>query len=198
MRTVVQMVVFIAVSAFIFGCNSKNSAEQKALLDNNKNLAIKFLQGVQDGDKNKMYEAANLTKEIVDESRQRLIQSGQNKLTDQQRSDFEHALRISGNIDFIGKKIKMMMPKSATFEITQTKSKELPDGVRRTDHSTKITYGNKEEAMQDKTGKTVKELMLPLLQISRTVNGRAINDFSFDNKDFEKLADKDFQVVSYY
>jgi hypothetical protein len=91
-----------------------------------------------------------------------------------------------------------MLPKSASFQITQTTAKDLTDGARKTDHSIKITYGNKEEAVRDKTGKPVKELILHLLQISRSVNGRWIHDFSFDSKDFEKIADKDFEVLSYF
>ena len=91
-----------------------------------------------------------------------------------------------------------MLPKSAGFQITQTAMKDQPDGVRRTDHSVKVTYSVKEEAISDKTGKTVKEIVLPFLQISRSVDGRWINDFSFDSKDFEKIAGKEFEVISYF
>ena len=183
----------------VFGCKSGRSKEEQiALLDNDKKLALKFLQGVQEGDKNKVYEAANLTTEIVNQHREKLMHPAQSNQTEQQRKDSEHALRISGNIDFIIAKIKVMLPKSAGFQITQTAMKDQPDGVRRTDHSVKVTYSVKEEAISDKTGKTVKEMMLPFLQVSRLVDGRWINDFSFDSRDFEKIAGKEFEVISYF
>ena len=205
MRRAVWLLVIVAISSYFFGCNDKggnhpqgSKAEQKAQSDNDKALALKYFHGLQDGDKDKMYEAANLTKDIVSESRERLIHPAQNKLTDQQRKDLEHALRISGNIDFIFAKIIKLFPKSASFQITQTSAKDLTDGVRKSDHSIKITYGKKEEAVRDKTGKPVKEMVLHLLQISRSVGGRWIHDFSFDSKDFEKIADRDFEVLSYF
>jgi hypothetical protein len=145
-----------------------------------------------------MYEAANLTPDIVKESREKLIHIKQNPLTEKQRIENEHALRISGNIDFIAAKIIKMLPKSATFQIVQAVPSDLPDGGRKTEFSVKVTYGNKEEALRDNTGKPVKELSLPLLQISRPVKGRWINDFSFDTKDFDKIAIKNFAVLSYF
>ena len=199
MRIAVRLLVIMLLGMIIFGCTSgRSKEEQAALLDNDKKLALKFLQGVQEGDKNKVYEAANLTTEIVGQHREKLMRPAQSKQTEQQKKDSEHALRISGNIDFIIAKIKVMLPKSAAFQITQTAMKDQPDGVRRTDHSVKVTYSVKEEAITDKTGKTVKEMVLPFLQISRSVDGRWINDFSFDSKDFEKIAGKEFEVISYF
>ena len=197
--------MIIAVSTVVFGCRGKegsqpqrSKAELKAAEAIDKDLALKYLHGIQDGDKNKMYEAANLTPAIVKESREKLIHIKQNQLTEKQRLESEHALRISGNIDFIAAKIIKMLPKSATFQITQVLPKDLPDGVRKTEFSVRVTYGNKEDALRDKTGKPVKELALPLLQISRSVNGRWINDFSFGTSDFDKIAVKDFEVLSYF
>lgn len=57
---------------------------------------------------------------------------------------------------------------------------------------------NKDEAMRDKTGKSVKEMVVHLQQLTLPVGGRAINDFSFSNKDFEKIAEKDFEVLSHF
>lgn len=188
----------MVIMVCMFGCSSKSREEQKALLENNKILALNFLKGVQDGDKNKMYDAANLTTEIVNDSREKLIHPAKYKQTDQQKKDSEHALRVSGNIDFIADKIKPMLPKTAVFQITKATSKILPEGGRRTDYSIQITYSSKEEAINDKNGKPVKVMVLPFLQVSRPVNGRWINDFSFDTKDFEKIAVRDFNVLSYF
>lgn len=205
MKTAVRILMIIAVSTVIFGCSrtggnqpQRSKAELKAATAIDKDLALKYLHGVQDGDKKKMYEAANLTPEIVKESREKLIHIKQNKLTEKQRLEYEHALRISGNIDFMAAKIIKMLPKSASFQIIKTIPTDLPDGTRKTEHSVKVTYGNKEDAMRDKTGKPVKELVLPLLQVSRSVNGGWIHDFSFDSKDFEKISNKDFEVLSYF
>ena len=107
-------------------------------------------------------------------------------------------MRTSGNISFISAKFAKILPKSAAFQITKTTPKGTVDGVTTTDYSIKVTYGSKDEAVRDKTGKSVKELVLHLLQLSRPVNGRPIHDFSFDTKDFEKMADRDFEVVSYF
>ena len=205
MRRAVWLLVIVAISSYFFGCNDKggnhpqgSKAEQKAQSDNDKALALKYFHGLQDGDKDKMYEAANLTKDIVSESREKLIHPAQNKQTDQQRKDLEHALRVSGNIDFIFAKVSNLLPKSANFQIIQTSAKDETEGVRISDHSIKITYSNKEEAVRDKTGKPVKEMVLHLLQISRSISGRWIHDFSFASKDFERMADRDFIVMLYF
>jgi hypothetical protein len=199
MRTVIQLMILVAVCACIYGCSSgRSKAEEKELLDNDKTLALKFLQGVQDGDKGKMFEAANLTKEIVDDSRDKVIHPAKYNQTEQQKKDSEHALRVSGNIDFIAAKIKVMLPKSASFQIAKATGIDIPAGGRKTEHSVQVTYSKKEEAITDKTNKPVKVMVLPLLQISRQVNGRWIYDISFDTKDFDKIADREFQVVSYF
>lgn len=189
----------------MFGCSGKgsdqpqaNKTEQKTAVDDGGNLALKFLQGAQDGDKTRMYEAANLTTEIVNDSKDKLIHSKQNILSDSQRIEFEHALRISGNIDFFIAKIRKMLPKSATIQITKSMDGNVIDGIKKGEHTVKLTYSSRAEAMSDKTGRPVKELVLHLLQISRSVNGRWIHDFSFDSKEFDKMADKDFEVLSYY
>jgi len=198
MRTAAGIMIAIVMAACLFSCSSKSREEQKALLEDNKNLALKFLHGVQNGDKNKMFEAANLTTEIVNDSREKLIHPAKYKQTDQQKMGSEHALRVSGNIDFIAAKIKPMLPKSAAFQITQAGSKELPEGGRKTDYSIEITYGSKEETISDKNGKSIKVLELPFIQVSRPVNGRWINDFSFDTLEFEKIAVRDFKVITYF
>lgn len=205
MKKAVWLVGILILGALFFGCNSKGDSrpqerkgEQKAGSAIDKELALKFLHGIQDGDKNTMYEAANLTTDIVNDSREKLIYSKQHKLTDQQRTEFEYALRISGQIDFFIAKIRKMFPKSSGFEITQTTAEGPIDGASHTEHIVKITYVNKDEAMRDKTGKPVREMVVHLQQLSRSVSGRPIHEFSFNGKDFQKIADKDFEVLLYF
>jgi hypothetical protein len=37
-----------------------------------------------------------------------------------------------------------------------------------------------------------------LLQVEHTVNGHTMQEFVFDNKDFEKMADQDYEVLVHY
>jgi hypothetical protein len=205
MKKAVWLLGILMLGVIFFGCKSKEGSqpqehkvEQKTGSASDKDLALKFLQGIQDGDKNKMYEATNLTTDIVNESREKLIHSKQNKLTEQQRNEFEHALRISGQIDFFIAKIRKMFPKSSSFEITQTTAEGSSSDTKHTVNLVKITYLNKDEAMRDKTGKSVKEMIVHLQQLTRSVRGRSIHEFSFTSKDFEKIADKDFEVLLYF
>ena len=171
------------------GCSTGDISKEKALI---------FLQGIQDGNKPQMYEAANLTTDLVNESREKLIHSGQTKLTEQQRKDFEYALKISGEIDFFVSKLRKMLPKSASFEIIKATAKSATGDTKNAVHMVKIAYGNKEEAMLDKTNKPVKEMVLNLQQSTRTVNGKLMREFSFNSEDFEKIADRNFEVLSYF
>lgn len=61
-----------------------------------------------------------------------------------------------------------------------------------------ITYNKRSEALSDKTGKPVKVMTVHLLQATKTIEGRVIQSFSFDARGFDRFADKDFEVVSYY
>ncbi len=205
MKKKVWLLGILILGVIFCGCHSKGGnqpqerqGEQKAGSDIDKNISLKFLQGIQDGDKNKMYEAANLTADIVNDSRKKLIYAKKNKLTEQQRKEFEHALRISGQIDFFIAKTRKMFPKSSSFQILQTTAEGSPDDARHTEYLVKITYLNRNEAMSDKTGKSVKEMVVHLQELTRSVSGRPIHEFSFNSKDFEKIADKDFEVLSYF
>ena len=209
MRKTAFLLGFLTLTAMVFGCNGKggnqpaqgNKAEGKADQPGaavGKDLAFKFLQGVQTGDKVKMFEATNLTTNIVNESREKLIHPAKYKQTDLQRKESEHALRISGEIDFFVVKIRRMLPQSASFEITKTTTQSSTADTNNSVHNVEIIYGKKEEAMIDKTGKPIKKMVVRLQQITRSVNGRSIHEFSFDSKDFERIAAKDFEVMSYY
>ena len=94
--------------------------------------------------------------------------------------------------------MRKMFSKSSRCEIIETTAKGLSDGARHTIHSVKITYVDKVEAMRDKTGKPVKEMVVHLQQLTHSVGGRSIQEFSFNAKDFEKIADRDFEVLSYF
>jgi hypothetical protein len=52
--------------------------------------------------------------------------------------------------------------------------------------------------MTDKTKRPVKEMVLHLQQATRTIHGSPIHEFSFNSEDFEKIADKNFEVLSYF
>ena len=195
----------LMLGVIFLGCNSKGDsrpqerkADQKKGTESDKDLALKYLQGIQDGDKSKMYEATNLTTDIVNDSRQKLVHSKLHNLTERQRSEYEQALRMSGQIDFFIAKTRKMFPKSSRIEITQTADKGSTDDVRHTEHIVKITYLNKNEAMHDKSGKPVKEMVLHLHQLDRSVAGHAIHELSFTSKDFDKIADREFEVLSYF
>lgn len=196
MRKAVGLLVVLALGLIIFGCNSKGGNQSQAGVD--KELALKFLQGIQNGDKKIMFAATNLTTDIVNDSREKLIHPAQYKQTELQRRESEHALRISGEIDFFLAKTRPMFPKSASFHIKETTVKDPTGGGSHSVHLVKITYANKAEAMRDKTGKPVKEMVVRLQQLTRSVSGRSINEFSFESKDFEKIADRDFEVLSYF
>ncbi len=176
----------------------ENQGKQKAGSDIDKNLALKFLQGIQSGDKKKMYEAANLTTDIVNDSREKLVHSKKYNLTEQRRRELEHVLRISGQIDFFIVKMKQMFPKSSSIQVLQSKLDSTSNDIKHTVHLVKITYLKKDEAMRDKTGKSVREMVVHLSQLTRTVDGRLVYGFSFSSKDFEKFADRNFEVLSYF
>ena len=205
MKKAVWLLGILILGVIFLACNSKEGVRpqerkvtQKAASDIDQKLALTFLQGIQEGDKNKMYEATNLTPDIVKNSREKLIHAKKNNLTEQQRKEFEHALRISGQIDFFIAKIRRMFPKSSSFQILQSTADGSTSDAMHVVHTVKITYLKKEEAMRDKTGKSVKEMVVHLQQLTQSVNGRPIHEFSFSGKDFEKIADKDFEVQSYF
>jgi hypothetical protein len=198
MRKAIRLLAILALGLIICGCSSKGDNPSQAAAGVDKDLALKFLQGIQQGDKKIMYEATNLTTDIVNESREKLVHQKQNKLTEQQLMEYQHALRISGQIDFFLAKTRPMFPKTASFQIKETTVKDLTGGAMHSIHLVKITYTDKAEAMRDKTGKPVKEMVVRLQQLTRSISGRSIHAISFESKDFEKIADKDFEVLTYF
>jgi predicted small lipoprotein YifL len=208
MKRAVWLLMAVAVVSMVAGCNGKGdqsapagTASQKVVPPDaakDRELALKYLQAVQNGDRKAMYEAENLTDEMVNESREKLIHPAKYNLTAAQSKDLEHILRMSGEIDFFMKKVVSMFPKTASFQVIQTTVHRATADTRHSTHSVKISYGNRDEAMSDKTGKSVKEMTVQLQHIVRLVNGRWIHEISFSSNDFEKLADRDFAVLSYF
>lgn len=167
-------------------------------IDKNGEAALKFLSGARDGDKTKMYEATNLTTTLVDESREKLVYQSKYNQTDEQRKGSEDILRISGEIDYFSGTLRKLFPKSTTFQIARTDVLGLPDGAKGFDHAVMLTYNRRSEALSDKTGKAIKVMTIHLLQTTKPIEGRVIQSFSFDGRGFDRFADKDFEVVSYF
>lgn len=161
-------------------------------------LARKFLAGAQNGDRIFMLEATNLTGELVNDCREKLIHPVKYNLTEVQRKACETVLRTSGEIDYFNGTLRKLFPKSAIIRVIRTDALGMADGSRRYDHSVSITYNSRAEALSDKSGKAVKEMVVHLFQATNTINGRVIQSFSFDSKGFDRFADKDFEVVAYY
>lgn len=161
-------------------------------------LALKFLQGSQKGDKSMMYGACNLTDALVEESREKLIHQTQTKLSDPQRRGHEEILRISGQVDYFNGKLRKMFPKTSGMQISGSTSLSTVAGASRFDHMVTVTYNDRNDALTDKTGRGVKIMTLHLLQQTSYVGGRQIHSFSFDAKGFERFADKDFDVTEYF
>lgn len=181
--------------------NLQNKVEQKdSQLQkvDNAELVLKFLSGAQKNDKILMYEATNLNITIINESRDKLIHPSKYNQTAEQAKTNENILRISGEIDYFTGKIRKLFPKSVSFKIEKSAPSSSDKGTSRFDHTVLITYNDRAEALSDKTGKPVKIMKIHLFQATTSVDGRLIHSFSFDNKGFDRFADRDFEVVSYY
>lgn len=182
-----------------FAQGSKETRKTDAVtLDNNGAAALRFLTGARDGDKNSMYEATNLTTALVEESRDKLVYATRYKQTDEQRKGSETILRISGEIDYFCGTLRKLFPPSTTFRISRTDVFGVPNGDKRFEHAVTITYNKRSEALSDKTDRPVRTMVIRLLQSPVTIDGRIIQSFSFDARGFDRFADRDYEVVSYY
>lgn len=206
-RVFVLMTVLVFMGA-VTGCSKKENIQPAAtekkeqiivvsdqMKDSDRALA--FLACIQKNDKKLMYEVSNLTPKLVEESRKKLTNVAKYKQTPKERAETEHALRMSGNIDFFLKKLTKIFPPSALLQVTKTTQEARADSSINV-HLIKISFTNKEDALGDKAGKQIKEMVVRLHQIKHLVNGNTLQEFVFDNKDFEKMSDKDFEVLSYY
>ncbi|MBJ6752613.1 hypothetical protein [Geomonas anaerohicana] len=207
MRNAVRLIIVVVVAAAVAACNGKPADQPAGKVQAEQTTAPKdvaaaqvratsFLTALQAGDKTKMYQAANLTPAQVTASRDKLIHIKQNKMTDAQRLDCERVLKISGDVDFYAAKLRKILAPTATIKITQSAPAGTP--ASHLVHTVSVTYSSKTDAVQDKTGKTVKELKLPLQQFDHPVEAGDVHEFAFAGTDFEKMATKDFEVVSYF
>lgn len=207
MKRVAIIMAVLAISAGL-GCNKKESSQSPSAAPpkvegkrvnaapmNDKELALAFLGGIQAGDKKLMYRVSNLTPELVEESREKLTNTVKYKQSKKERAETEHALRMSGNIDFFLKKLTSILPKSARLEVIETNKGA---GETRQAHDIKISYVEQNESMGDKDGKKIREMLVTLQQIKHVVNGIALQEFVFDSADLEKMATRNFVVLSYY
>lgn len=208
MKRVLIVVTALVLSGLICACNNKGSSqptatakvEQKSIVPaqmKDSELAVAFLVAVQNNDKKMMYEISSLTPEMVNESREILTHAAKYKQSKKERAETEHALRMSGNIDFYLKKLTKIFPQSALLQVTKTTQESRADGSINV-HLIKVSFSNKEDALGDKVGKRIKEMVVRLHQIKHVVNGNTLQEFVFDSKDFEKMSDKEFEVLSYY
>jgi len=209
MKNAVWLILVCALSANISACNGKTAdppapavqGAQKPASEpkgGDRELAGAFLAGIQRGDKAGMYRATSLTPELVNGSRDRLIYIKKEKLTDQQRQNCEHVLKISGDVDFFLKKLRPLLPESAKVSITGTKPAGKAGEAKHLVHVVTVTYADQASAVRDKTGKAVKDLRLNLQQFDYPLESGTVREFSFSSDDFEKLADRDFEVLSYF
>lgn len=207
MKNAIVLLAVLVLSGAIAGCskNENKPVTNTKIVQANKapeqmndaELALAFLGCIQNNDKKLMYEVSNLTPELVEESRTKLTNTAKYKQTPKERIETEHALRMSGSIDFYLKKMTKILPQSSLLVITKTDQEKISKKTINI-HSIKISYRNKDEAPIDKKGQTVKEMIVRLKQVKHVVNGHTLQEFVFDSKDFEKIADKDYDVVSYY
>lgn len=199
MRKAVQVLGIVAISISVFGCNGKDTgnqagqsgATQKIILPDatkDKELAMKYLSGIQNEDKKAMYEATNLTEAMVKEAKEKLIYQKKYQLSEQQLKDYEKKLAISGEIDFYAKKIKGNLPKSAKFEFVKSEPLKSPGDARITVYSVKITYLNSREAIMDETKRAVKEMIVKMYHVTQSLNGHWTHEFTFDSKQHEVLS----------
>lgn len=198
MRKTVCLLGIVTLSAAICGCNTKEPDKQKQESGSvtrtddagERNLTLKYLQGIQNGDKKAMYEAANLTEAIVNESREKIVYQSRYNLSNRQRKDFEKSLQISGEIDHTLHKLRKNFPKSADLKASETLSRTTsPDG-NCTDIEMLTTYNNRDEAIRDKTGRPVKEMGLKVRNCAIESNGRLVHEFAFNIDDI--------RVISYF
>ncbi|MBU5638692.1 hypothetical protein KOM00_18345 [Geomonas sp. Red69] len=206
MRDVIRLALLTVLVAAIAACNGKpadqpapkGQVEQKAAKDpaGDQKIAAAFMEGVKSGDKKKMYQAANLTPEQVKSCLDKLVHIKQNKMDEGQRKACEGALKVSGDIDFFAAKMQKLIPPSAIVKVVQTQSVAAP--AQHLVHTVSITYTDHAAAVSDKTGKAVKELRLPLQQFDHQLDKTLVHEFAFTSQDFEKIASRDFEVVSYF
>lgn len=205
MKNAVLLLMLSLCLALFSGCQGRESTpaakpvKGAAATDEakGKESLLAFLKALQQGDKQAAYAAANLTTELVDESRKKLIEQRVNKLTKEQLANAEQILQVSGSVDMCLKKLKPLLLATATIELvkTGTGTPKFPGALL---HEVKITYADKKEAVSDRTGGRVKAYLLRFVQNQYDADGRLIQEFLIEEKDFENMLQKKLDVTSYF
>lgn len=206
MKRFTLLFVTLLCAAQFSGCQGPESnpaagksAKVVAAVDEAQGKAslLAFLKAMQNNDKQAAYAASNLTPELVEESRKQLINQPVNKLSKKQVDAATNALRVSGTIDLYLKRLPHILLKSAALEVVKT-SKWSGNSPNVLLHEVKITYPSKKEALSDQTGGRIKEFALRFLQIQYESNGRLLQEFLIEDKDFEKIVNRKLDVKSYF
>lgn len=206
MKKLALLVVILLCATPFIGCQgpenspaTSKSAKAVAAADEPQGKAalLAFLKALQNSDKKAAYAASNLTPELVEKSRKLLVNQPVNKITKQQATEAENALRMSGSIDLYLKKMHVILLKSADIEVVKT-GKWAASAPNVLMHEAKITFANKNEALSDSTGKRIKEFILRFQQIQYEVEGQLLQEFLIEDKAFENLLNRKLEVKSYF
>lgn len=199
-------VLAVCCALTITGCDSKGSKtkqgnaetplQTKVTDQNASKNAGTYLEALKAGDRSLLYQASNLSSQDVDESRQRLTNTKKYPLTPEQRKETEHALRMSGSIDFYLKKITPLL-KHATISIAET-TRTVAPRIPMLIHEVKLTYVEKKQAPTDINGRQIKELIFRLNQMEHKVAAKVLHEFEIDNNDFIKMTDRQFNAKAFF
>lgn len=206
MKNLALLAVILLCATHLAGCRgSENSPpagkviRKVATADEAQGKAslLAFLKALQNSDKKAAYAASNLTPELVEKSRKLLVNQPVNKITKQQATEAENALRMSGSIDLYLKKMPVILLKSADIEVVKTGkwAATVPNVLT---HEAKITFANKNEALSDSTGKRIKEFILRFQQIQYEVDGKLLQEFLIEDQTFENIINRKLEVKAYF
>lgn len=192
-----KIVCVVVASVAVFGCKANENEAPKASEKTAQTAAeskqgATFLKALQASDKKLLYEVSKLAPADVEESRTKLTNVKKYKLTAEQRTETEHALRMSGSIDFYLKKITPLL-KGADIKITGS-SKTEPPRIPMIVHAVKLTYKDKSKAPMDAGGRHIEELAFRLQQMNHKVQNKELLEFMIDNNDFIDIMDRNYRV----
>ena len=206
MKNTILLLLLLLLPAVFSGCQGQESnkltasaAKAVAAVDEaqGKVAMLAYLKALQNMDKKAAYSASNISEELLEQSRKELVNQPVKKLTPEQVKAAESVLRVSSSIDLYLKKLPQILLKSAKIEVVKT-GKWSPKSPNVLLHEVKITYPNRKEAISDKTGGRIKEFVLRFFQIQYDLNGRLVQEFLIEDKDFEQLIERKLDVKAYF
>jgi hypothetical protein len=205
MHKIICFLAAFVCAVCLAGCQGQESkpaasaAKSVAAVDEiqGKTALSAYLKALQNRDKKAAYAAANFSEELLEKSRKELVNQPVKKLTAEQVKAAENILRVSGSIDLYLKRLPQILLKSAAIEVVKT-AKWSPKSPNVLLHEVKVTYPNKKEAISDKTGGRVKEFVLRFLQIQYESDGRLVQEFLIEDKDFENMVARKLDVKAYF